>query len=71
MVDLSLPRQLVLTCNLLVLLLFQSAKQKAIWEAAKAGDKAILEQHLEGATADDLKFERKESWVRIYDVEYE
>jgi hypothetical protein len=36
----------------------QSAKQELIWDAAKAGDKTLLQQYLVGASAGDLKFEK-------------
>jgi hypothetical protein len=29
-----------------------------IWDAAKAGDKALLQQYLVGASAEDLVFEK-------------
>jgi hypothetical protein len=38
-----------------------------IWDAAKDGDKSILQQRLVAVTAKDLKFEKQDDqWVRQY-----
>jgi hypothetical protein len=45
---------------ILRLTVLQSTFQERIWDAAKAGDKARLEQCLAGATCGDFKFVKKE-----------
>jgi hypothetical protein len=45
---------------ILQLAVLQSTFQERIWDAAKAGDKARLEQCLAGATCGDFKFVKKE-----------
>jgi hypothetical protein len=44
--------------------ILQSTKQGMIWDAAKAGNKALLEQHLVGASAGDTIFEKRDTNVR-------
>jgi hypothetical protein len=46
--------------NLLVnRMLLQSVRQGAIWVAAVGGDEALLKLCLEGATPEDLNFEKE------------
>jgi hypothetical protein len=54
--------QFIISLTLRIFL--QSTKQEMIWDAAKAGDKALLPQCLVGASAGDLMFEKKDTKVR-------
>jgi hypothetical protein len=41
----------------------QSTKQEVIWNAGKAGDEALLQQCLDGATIEDFNFEKMDDEV--------
>jgi hypothetical protein len=43
-----------------MLIVRQSAKQEKIWDAAKAGDKVLLQHYVTGASAGDFEFEKED-----------